>query len=516
MSAFKPRQWLETGRRFLLRDLWIDSINVESRLRKAVFFLCRIIIIIVRGYQEDKCSLQASGLTYITLVSMVPVLAIMLSFSKGIGMQTKLIHAIGLEEYRRPVVQENGATVVETLYRVIPAQPTEDDTAEPHAEQSADAIPTPPGTDMDHDIDEQPQPGLAATLPVPMQQAIVNIMIYVQKTNFAALGLVGSLMLLVSVILSMAKLERNINTIWGIKRGRPLARQFSEYLVVLIMLPVAFVAATSLNTMLASNRYAAFLVGRSQALATVIGLFCRSLSVLFIMAGFVFFYIFMPNTKVRFVPACIAGVLTCMLWFIVQWAYIVLQVGLANYNAIYGTFAVVPFFLAWLYANWSLVLFGAEVSFALQNHRTLKLEKASDTNSYGSCIILAFLIVCEVCRNYLEGRGAWLPDAFASSRAIPTKTVQAIVEVLRRRNILLPVAGDQAEQAYLPGLPPDQLTLDRIEEAFREQDGTDARQYLEYLPKSLARRFAESYEKYQRSLASLTFQSIIAEGEEKP
>lgn len=528
---------LEQGRQFLFCDLWIESTKAESKLRKTAFFLCRIAMIIARGYQEDKCSLQAAGLTYITLVSMVPVLAIMLSFSKGIGMQKKLIQAIGLEEYRQIVIQDDGTEKSEIHYRVIPAEVqsespegTEDgamaeaasevtvtagEVAMPEVATSSDAVAEEEKEFADDEDEERPTAGLAATLPEPMQQAIVNIMVYVQKTNFAALGLVGSLMLIVSVILSMSKLEKNINTIWGIKRGRSVLRQVSEYLIVLIMIPIAVVASTSLNTMLASNRFATFLLGRSTAFAVVSMLAGRALSFLFIMGGFVFFYMFMPNTKVRFVPALVSGTLACIAWFAVQWAYIVLQVGLANYNAIYGTFAVVPFFLAWLYANWSLLLFGAEVSFALQNHRTLKLEKASDNNSYGSNIIISFLIVYETCRNFLQGKGGWSPDEFAIRHAIPTKSILSIVEVLRREKILLPVSNDSTDaQEYLPGVPPEQLSLDIIEEAFREQNGTDARQYLEYLPKHVTERFLESYIAYKNNLASLNFQTLI-EGEKQ-
>ena len=73
---------------------------------------------------------------------------------------------------------------------------------------------------------------------------------------------------------------------------------------------------------------------------------------------FTFVYIFMPNIKVRLTSALLAGIIAGTAYEVVQWAYIIFQVGVSKYNAIYGGFAALPLFLAWLQVSWLIVLFG--------------------------------------------------------------------------------------------------------------------------------------------------------------
>ena len=69
-----------------------------------------------------------------------------------------------------------------------------------------------------------------------------------------------------------------------------------------------------------------------------------------------------------------AGVIAGTGYQLFQGFYIALQVGAARYNAIYGSFAALPLFLAWLQISWVIVLFGAEISFAKQNAQEHEFE----------------------------------------------------------------------------------------------------------------------------------------------
>ena len=76
---------------FLAKGLWNADLQKLPRARRFGYWLLRTLIIGIRGFMEDRCTLQASALTYITLVSLVPILAITLAFCKGIGLQRKLM-----------------------------------------------------------------------------------------------------------------------------------------------------------------------------------------------------------------------------------------------------------------------------------------------------------------------------------------------------------------------------------------------------------------------------------------
>ena len=83
--------------KFIQEDVWLFDGKLLSPIKRMFFSFCRICLIVIKGYSSDACSLQASALTYITLVSLVPVLAIMFSFSKGLGMQKKVLNSLGIE-----------------------------------------------------------------------------------------------------------------------------------------------------------------------------------------------------------------------------------------------------------------------------------------------------------------------------------------------------------------------------------------------------------------------------------
>ncbi len=485
---------LADGRRFFLEELWRKDLDGLRGLRRLLFALCRIAMIVGRDFQLNKCSLQASGLTYITLVSMVPVLAIMFSFSKGLGMQSKLMSAVGLEAVQSVSLVE-GQEITEIKFQVIASEEGEP------APPIAAAVP-------DTTVASTPS-GLARSLPPPMQQALVSIFTYVEKTSFATLGLIGSLLLLLTVIVSMSKLEDNLNTIWGVKKGRPLSRKISEYLVVLILLPVVFIVATSLNAVLSSNSLMTYLAENAPTVAWIIRKSFAILAALFIIAGFTFFYLFMPNANVKVFPAAMAGLLAGIMWSILQWAYLSLQVGLTNYNAIYGTFAVVPFFLAWLYASWSVILVGAEISFAIQNHRTMQWERVSEQTSSGACILLAVMVLYKICRAFREGAPAWQPLTYARENGISTRIMQRVIETLQQAEIIVPIAAENLEErAFLPGRDPQRLTLAMVEEAFRNNHGRDAEIFMQCLPQKLAAELTQRYQKFQEDLASRNFQQL--------
>ncbi|MDX1779413.1 MAG: YhjD/YihY/BrkB family envelope integrity protein, partial [Thermodesulfobacteriota bacterium] len=75
---------------FITTDIW--RIRLRDIPGSKSFFLrqLRIVILAVRGFDEDRCQLRASALTYYTLLSIVPVAAIIFGIAKGFGFQEVL------------------------------------------------------------------------------------------------------------------------------------------------------------------------------------------------------------------------------------------------------------------------------------------------------------------------------------------------------------------------------------------------------------------------------------------
>ncbi len=507
---------------FFTSGIWTDDLGESKVLPRSCKALCRILTITVQGYMQDRCNLQSCALTYITLVSLVPMAAIMFSFSKGIGMHNRLVSIIGLE---RIIVQDAETGEDSVSYRVVQPLPEEP----PATAKQSEVIDTkgvteetpvqepPPqeaqettAKDDDRIAATAPTPaaeeggGFAATLPPPLQAALVNIFIYVEHTNFAALGLVGSLTLLIGVISSMTKLENTFNSIWRVKRGRDYLHKVSEYLVVLILIPVVLISATSMNAFVRSHRFFQLALEVMGGWAYLLQLGIRMVGWGMVFLGFAFFYMFMPHTKVRLCPALTAGLITGILWFIMQWLYIRMQVGLAGYNKIYGTFAALPFFLAWLYANWCVILLGAELCYAVQNHTTIRLARIIAKHSQGARILLGIAIIHDICRAYRDGT-PWRVETFAQRNNISLTLLQHVIDTLCHNHVLLAVQIKKREPNYVPGKDPRDLSLADVMEAFQNQKDNSLQQYLRLIPTQTGHSFMECYDDFCSTLKQHTF-----------
>ena len=180
-----------------------------------------------------------------------------------------------------------------------------------------------------------------------------QLMNYVENVNAAALGSAGGAFLLITVISTMGTIEQALNTIFSVPESRSYFRKFSDYLSVLFTVPFLIVAALGVT--------AVFSVRISQ-----FPFVTELLPYLFVWAGFFFLFVFFPYTKVRYGPALIGSFVTAVLFQLAQWGYVRFQVGVANYRAIYGALATLPIFLVWIYIAWSVILFGAELTAAIQ------------------------------------------------------------------------------------------------------------------------------------------------------
>jgi membrane protein len=180
-----------------------------------------------------------------------------------------------------------------------------------------------------------------------------QLMGYVENVNAAALGSAGGAFLLITVISTMGTVEQALNTIFNVPQSRSYFRKFSDYLSVLFTVPFLIVAALGV-TAIFSVRISEFPFA------------AQLIPYLIEWAGFFFLFVFFPYTHVRYAPALIGSFVTAVLFQLAQWGYVRFQVGVANYHAIYGAMATLPIFLVWIYIAWSIVLFGAELTAAVQ------------------------------------------------------------------------------------------------------------------------------------------------------
>lgn len=397
MSADKQERVFGRVKRFVSEDIWDVEINSLSWFRRVWINTVRVLHLIYKGFLENECPLHASALTYISLMSIVPIMAFALAVLRGFGAGDK------------------------AEQRILQA---------------------------------------VAQMPEQFREFVVNILDYVGRTDFATLGGIGLVFLLVTVVLVMGRVERSFNRVWGVSASRNFFRKLSGYISILIVVPVLVMAATTLNAMLTSPGIASLIQAR---LGPASFIYLRSKTMTPLLAtwiAFIFLYKFMPNTRVRPVPAILSGIIGGSLWIMWQWFYINLQVGVTQYNRIYGTFASIPIFLIWLYVSWQIVLLGAEVGFAFQNFATYNMEQRAHSASTQSRILLALSIVSRAARSMLDDLPQFDVASYAKEHLVPVRLINEVVELLVRTGLLAPVAD--ANGRYVMTRLPEKVKIEDI------------------------------------------------------
>jgi membrane protein len=189
---------------------------------------------------------------------------------------------------------------------------------------------------------------------------------------------------------------------------------------------------------------------------------------------FTFIYIFMPNTKVRFTSGLIAGIVAGSVYQLVQWGYITFQVGVAKYNAIYGSFAALPLFLGWLQVSWLVVLFGAEISFSHQNVDTYEFEPDCLRVSMSFKKLLSLRITHLLVKNFSAGKPPLTATMITHALEVPIRLVRQVLFELAESGIVSAVVTEDGENpAYQPGRDSDSLTIQYVIDAL-EKRGVDS------------------------------------------
>ncbi|PKN11072.1 MAG: YihY/virulence factor BrkB family protein [Deltaproteobacteria bacterium HGW-Deltaproteobacteria-5] len=381
---------------FIKQDVWRIQRNRLSPVKSFFLNLLRVVILSVRGFDEDKCQLRASALTFYSLISIVPILAMAFGVAKGFG----------FEKILEKQLREKLAGHEDILANVI---------------------------QFSHSLLENTQGGLMAG--------------------------VGVIMLFWAVLKVLGQVEDSFNDIWGVKKHRPLGRKFADYLSLMLICPVILIISGGVTVFVSTQ------VAMIMEKFTVLGsfrpvvFFLLALFPYTLMWGlFTFLYVFMP------------GIITGTIFQVVQWFYITFQVGVVKYNAIYGSFAALPLFLAWLQLSWLIVLYGAELSFAHQNVDTYEFEPDALGASHRLRTLLALLITHHLIANFRAGDKALTVGEISNRLEIPIRFVNDILSELVESNILATAESEEGtDPAYQPALDPDRLTIQYVVEAMEKR-----------------------------------------------
>ena len=388
---------------FFTSEVW--SVRLDDYPKHIAFLLrhLRVILVSFRRFGEDKIQLRASGLTYYTLWAIVPILAMGFGIAKGFGFDKDL----------EMKLIENFKGQEEVLNWII---------------------------DMAHSALDTVKGGVVAG--------------------------VGLVMLVWSVMSVLGNIESSFNDIWQIRQQRSFIRRFTNYLSLMLVTPIFIFLGSSGTVFVATQLTNISNQVDIVNLSPFVVFLLKLLPYVMVWMLFTLLYIALPNTRVKFTSALIAGILAGTAFQIVQWMYIDAQMFMSRINAIYGSFAAIPLLLTVLQLSWLIVLLGAEISFANQNIELYELEDESTHSSSFAHRAYAILLLEHIVRRFIGGEKPETTQELASRMKIPVRLVHILMDDLLTSHLVSEVYTEKDRlRAYAPAKDVGKYTIKYVVEA---------------------------------------------------
>jgi membrane protein len=281
-------QRLRVGFQQLLDDSPWGAEGKPSRTYRFLHFW----LLVWRSFVRNRCPVRASALAYVTLLSLIPLLAVVMSVTTTF-------------------LKQEGEERIEQFIDQFVASVT------PGANPSTNAPVLNPGSieapaGAGAGDQSQASGGLSALAQSPevlraRKEAATYIRKFIQNTRSGALGLTGTVLLIFAAISLLARIEDTLNDIWGVARGRSWFMRIVLYWGVISLAPLLLVAVVGLATgphLDATRRFVStlpfvggFLFHFGLQLLPIV-LLCLSFAVL---------YMLMPNAKVDWRAALVGG-----------------------------------------------------------------------------------------------------------------------------------------------------------------------------------------------------------------
>ena len=167
---------------FLNKGLWMIRSQEMPFFKRVSLNAARILMLTGRFFIQNQCTVKASALTYYTLLSIVPILALIFGFAKGYG------YAEMLQEKLR---------------------------------------------------------GWMSAYPDMAEKIIEFSDRTLQNAKGGVVAGVGVILLIWTAVKLLSNIELSLNGIWGVKRGRTMIRKISDYIAILIICPFLMLTAGS-------------------------------------------------------------------------------------------------------------------------------------------------------------------------------------------------------------------------------------------------------------------------------
>jgi membrane protein len=393
---------------YLSTGIWRIRLRNVPPVKAHFIRQLRIVVLTARKALEDKASLRASALTFYSVLSVGPLIALVLGIAKGFGLQKRL----ETEMLTKIPAQE------EVLKQIL---------------------------------------GYAKTL--------------LENTQGGVVAGMGVVVLLWSAIKVFYHLEQAFNEIWQVKDPRSWKKTISNYLAFLFLTPLFLLIYSSIPAFITRqlDEYSSKLSLLAKVSPFIIDLLQLS-PYLLVWALFSLVYVVIPNTRVMPRAAIISGVLAGTVYLLVQWGLVEFQVGVTKYNPVYGSLIALPLLLIWINIGWIILLIGAEYAYAHQNVDLHEFEPDFVNISPHYKKMLTLQILHRLVLQFSNGDPSLNTSQISQQLEIPVRLTQQIMGELKAAGLVsLMSVNDDREPAYQPSSDIHRWTIKFVTDALEQR-----------------------------------------------
>jgi len=411
LPMIKPVEWIQKMYRIISTDLWKTPLTSLTGAKAYMIRQVRIIYLVYKGLKTDHIYIKASALTFFTILSVIPMAALIFGISKGFGLH---------DELRAEIIKQF------------------------HNQEQV----------MNWILD------------------FANNLLL--QTSGGWLAAFGVALLFYTVGQLLTYVESTFNSIWQVVETRVWYRQVTDYLAIILMVPVLFIASSSATVL--ANTSLNEMLSRSdmlEGLKPLVSFLVKLIPYILMCSISVAAFLVMPNTRVKIRAAIVAGILAGIVLQLLQILYIQFQIGATKLGTLYGSFAAIPLMMIWIQMSWVVLLMGAQLSYYLQNITRYEFEFDVQTVSPKQKKRLSLLIMHTLVKDFVKGTRPRGPEEISLELTIPVRSVRDSLTSLRDASLVTEVYDENSDRyVYQPATDVNKMTLSFVVEKLENSGST--------------------------------------------
>lgn len=423
------------------KDIWELEHLGRKTARARFYLLLRVLTLTFQGLRRNKLPVQSAALTFYSLIGIGPLIALGIMISSFVMDQAPA----NPDDLDQPA--ENRA--VEWIEKAITY-------AAPQLSLDTN----------DDDIDN-------AELAPEITEMINGFMAAAQS---GTVGVVGSLMLFIIGIQVLSSIEGSFNSLWGVDQGRKLGERIVVYWTFISLGAVLGAASLTVVTIPRIAKIMEHLPFGGEFLAVAL-FFSPIIAFILITTLLAVFFRFIPNTQVEWKAAFTGATLVVALLQVYNMLSFLYVQRVVDTRSLYGSVGIIVVLMLGLYVFWLLILFGGQVTYAVQNADYLTNENAWQQTSEHTQEIISLAVLILVAKHFQAGDSPTHASELHKKLRVPSHILNSSINRLCELGYLSPVAiksiEDERDHAYQPGHPLESITLGTFKQTFQSYGNND-------------------------------------------